>query len=55
MEEIKRPASLDRIEESRLVFYTDDDLLYTLSAADFPTLRPGARVELTVADRASNA
>ena len=50
MEEIKRLASLDRIEEGRLVFYTDDDLLYTLSAADFPALRAGDRVELTVAD-----
>ena len=46
----KLHASLDRIEEGQLVCYTDDDRLFTLPAADFPDLKGGEAVELTLED-----
>lgn len=46
----KAHASLDRIEEGLLVCYTDDDRLFTLPAADYPEMKGGEAVELTITD-----
>lgn len=43
-------ASLDRIEEGRLVCYTDDDRLFTLPAEEHPGFHGGEAVLLTLED-----
>lgn len=48
-------GTVDRIEESWLVCYTDDGILCHLPVADYPTLKGGERVWLTMEDEEATA